>query len=175
MSLRLEEKKVRVSEVNAVAAQALSCVGAEYRGLTVEQFDNLRKQARASNVYVKVMKNTLARRAVEGTDFECLKPVLKGPLVLAFSKEEPGAAARIFRDFAKDNQKLAVTVLAIGGQLLPASDLGRLAGLPTREEALTQLAVVFQAPIAKFVRTLAEPHAKMVRTFGAVRDQKQAA
>jgi large subunit ribosomal protein L10 len=112
---------------------------------------------------------------VEGTDFECLKPVLKGPLVLAFSKEEPGAAARIFRDFAKDNQKLAVTMLAIGGQLLPASDLDRLASLPTREEVLTQLAVVLQAPITKFVRTLAEPHAKMVRTFGAVRDQKQAA
>ena len=175
MPLRLEEKKVLVSEVNAVAAQALSCVGAEYRGLTVEQLDGLRKQARASNVYVKVVKNTLARRAVEGTDFECLKPALKGPLVLAFSNEEPGAAARIFRDFAKDHQKLNVTAVAINGQLLPGSDLGWVASLPTREEALTQLAVVIQAPITKFVRTLNEPHAKMVRTFGAVRDQKQAA
>lgn len=175
MPLRLEEKKVLVSEVNAVATQALSCVGAEYRGLTVEQLDSLRKQARASNVYVRVVKNTLARRAVEGTDFECMKPALKGPLVLAFSNEEPGAAARIFRDFAKENQKLAVTAIAIGKQLLPASDLGRVASLPTREEALTQLAVVLQAPITKFVRTLAEPHAQMVRAFGAVRDQKQAA
>ncbi|MGH8128952.1 MAG: 50S ribosomal protein L10 [Gammaproteobacteria bacterium] len=175
MPLRLEEKKVLVSEVNAVAAQALSCVGAEYRGLTVEQLDSLRKQARALNVYVRVVKNTLARRAVEGTDFECLKPALKGPLVLAFSNEDPGAAARIFRDFAKEHEKLTVTALAIGGQLLPASDLGRVASLPTREEALTQLAVVVQAPITKLVRTLAEPHAKMVRTFGAVRDQKQAA
>lgn len=175
MPLRLEEKKVLVSEVNAVAAQALSCVGAEYRGLTVEQLDSLRKQARASNVYVRVVKNTLARRAVEGTDFECLKPALKGPLVLAFSSEEPGAAARIFRDFAKANEKLEVTAVAIGGQLLPASDLGRIASLPTREEALTQLTVVIQAPITKFVRTLAEPHARMVRAFGAVRDQKRAA
>lgn len=175
MPLQLEEKKVLVSEVNAVAAQALSCVGAEYRGLTVEQLDSLRKQARALNVYVRVVKNTLARRAVEGTDFECLKPALKGPLVLAFSNEDPGAAARIFRDFAKEHEKLTVTALAIGGQLLPASDLGRVASLPTREEALTQLAVVVQAPITKLVRTLAEPHAKMVRTFGAVRDQKQAA
>lgn len=175
MPLRLEEKKVLVSEVNAVAAQALSCVGAEYRGLTVEQLDSLRKQARASNVYVRVVKNTLARRAVEGTDFECLKPALKGPLVLAFSSEEPGAAARIFRDFAKANEKLEVKAVAIGGQLLPASDLGRIASLPTREEALTQLAVVSQAPITKFVRTLAEPHTRMVRVFGAVRDQKQAA
>lgn len=175
MPLRLEEKKALVSEVNAVAAQALSCVGAEYRGLTVEQLDGLRKQARASNVYVKVVKNTLARRAVEGTDFECLKPALKGPLVLAFSSEEPGAAARIFRDFAKGNEKLKVTAVAISGQLLPGSDLDRVASLPTREEALTQLAVVLNAPITKFVRTLNEPHAKMVRTFGAVRDQKQAA
>jgi len=175
MPLRLEEKKALVSEVNAVAAQALSCVGAEYRGLTVEQLDGLRKQARASKVYVKVVKNTLARRAVEGTDFECLKPALKGPLVLAFSSEDPGAAARIFRDFAKANEKLQVTAVAIGGQLLPASDLGRVASLPTREEALTQLAVVLQAPVTKLVRTLAEPHARMVRAFGAVRDQKQAA
>jgi len=175
MPLRLEEKKAVVSEVNTVAAQALSCVGAAYRGLTVEQLDGLRKQARASNVYVKVVKNTLARRAVEGTDFECLKPALKGPLVLAFSNEDPGAAARIFRDFAKANEKLEVMAVAIGGQLLPASDLGRVASLPTREEALTQLAVVCQAPITKFVRTLAEPHARMVRAFGAVRDQKQAA
>ena len=175
MPLRLEEKKAVVSEVNAVAAQALSCVGAEYRGLTVEQLDVLRKQARASNVYVQVVKNTLARRAVEGTDFECLKPALQGPLVLAFSREEPGAAARIFRDFAKDNEKLKVTAVAISGQLLPASDLGRVASLPTREEALTQLVVVLKAPITKFVRTLNEPHANMVRTFGAGLDQKQAA
>lgn len=175
MPLRLEEKKALVAEVNAVAAQATACVGAEYRGLTVEQFDNLRKQARASDVYVKVVKNTLARRAVEGTRFECMKPALKGPTVLAFSNEEPGAAARIFRDFAKEHPKLAVTSLSIDGALLPASDLERLASLPTREEALTQLAFVLKAPITKFVRTLNEPHAKMVRTFGAVRDQKQAA
>lgn len=175
MPLRLEEKKALVAEVRAVAEQASSCVGAEYRGLTVEQLNALRKQARASNVFVKVVKNTLARRAVEGTDFECLKPALKGPLVLAFSGEEPGMAARIFKEFAKDNEKLAVTALAIGGALLPPGDLDRLASLPTREEALARLAGVLKAPVTKLVRTLAEPHAKLARTFAAVRDQKQAA
>ncbi len=175
MPLRLEEKKALVAEVNAVASDAFACVGAEYRGLTVGDMDALRKQARAANVYVRVVKNSLARRALEGTGFECMNPALTGPLVLAFSREEPGAAARIVRDFAKENEKLVVTVLAVGGTLLPASDLGRLASLPTREEALAQLAGVLKAPVVKLARTLAEPHAKLVRTFAAVGEQKKAA
>lgn len=174
MPLRLEEKKELVAEVKSVAEQASSCVGAEYRGLAAGDLDALRKQARASGVYIKVVKNTLASRAVEGTGFECLKPALKGPLVLAFSGEEPSAAARIFRDFAKENEKLAIRALAIGGSLFPAEDLDRLASLPTRSEGLAQLAGVLKAPVSKFVRTLVEPHAKLVRTFAAVRDQKQA-
>lgn len=175
MPLRLEEKKALVEQVHAVAEQASSCVGAEYRGLTVEELNGLRKQARASNVFVKVVKNTLARRAVEGTGFECMKPVLKGPLVLVFSRDEPGSGARIVRDFAKDHEKLVVTALAVGGELLPARDLERLASLPTREQALAQLAGMLRAPLTKLVRTLAEPHAKLARTLAAVRDQKQAA
>jgi len=175
MPLRLEEKKALVAEVKSVAEQATACVGAEYRGLSAGDLDALRKQARASDVYVKVVKNTLARHAVEGTDFECLKPELNGPLVLAFSGEEPSSAARVFRDFAKENQKLAVRALAFGGSLMPASELERLASLPTRDEALAQLAGTLKAPIEKFVRTLNEPHAKLARTLAAVRDQKQAA
>jgi large subunit ribosomal protein L10 len=132
-------------------------------------------QARKSGVFMKVVKNTLARRAVAGTSFECMKDSLKGPLILAFSKEEPGAAARVMKDFAKDNEKLVVTAVAFGGKLLPKSDLDRLAKLPTREQAIATLMAVMKAPITKFVRTLNEPHAKLVRTVAAVRDQKQAA
>lgn len=175
MPLRLEEKKTLVAEVRGVAEQASSCISAEYRGLTVAQLDGLRRQARASNVYLKVVKNTLARRALEGTAFECMRSALKGPLVLAFSREEPGAAARILRDFVKDNEQLVVRMVAVGGKLLPAANLERLATLPTREEALARLAGLLKAPIAKLVRTLAEPQAKLARTLAAVRDSKRAA
>ncbi len=175
MALRLEDKKALVAEVNTVAASALSAVIAEYRGLTVAQMTELRSKARASGVYMRVVKNTLARRAVEGTDFECVREALKGPLLLAFSQEDPGSAARVVKDFAKSHDKLVTVSVSVGGQLLPASDLERLASLPTRDEALSMLAGVLKAPISKFVRTLAEPHAKLVRTVAAVRDAKQAA
>jgi len=175
MALRLEDKKALVAEVNAVAATALSAVIAEYRGLTVSQMTDLRAKARASGVYVRVVKNTLARRAVQGTDFECVQSALKGPLMLAFSQEDPGAAARLVKDFAKANDKLVTVSVSVGGQLLPATDLERLATLPTRDQALAILMGVMKAPIEKFVRTLAEPHTKLVRTVAAVRDAKQAA
>ncbi len=175
MPLRLEEKKALVAEVKSVAERASACVGAEYIGLSVEEMMGLRKQARALGVYLKVMKNTLARLAVSSTDFECMQPVFHGPLVLAFSTEEPSAAARIIRSFAKENDKLKVKALAFGGVLLSAADLDRLADLPTRDEALAKLAATFKAPLTKFVRTLAEPQAKLVRTVAAIRDQKQAA
>ncbi len=175
MALRLEEKKALVAEVSEVAAKAYSAVAAEYRGLTVEQMNALRVQARKAGVYLRVVKNTLARRAIAGTEFECISDALTGPLVLAFSVEDPGAAARVMKDFAKSNDKLVVRMLAVGGEMLPAKDLDRLASLPTRDEALAMLMGVMKAPISKFVRTLAEPHAKLVRTFAAVRDQKQAA
>ncbi len=173
MALRLEGKKAIVAEVAGVAKTAISLVAAEYSGLTVGQLTELRKTARESGVYMRVVRNTLARRAVEGTKFECMQPALVGPLVLAFSKEDPGAAARVLRDYAKKFDKLQVKALSVEGMLLPGSDLNRLANLPTRNEAIAQLMSVMQAPITKFVRTLAEPHGKLVRTIAAIRDKKQ--
>jgi len=175
MPLNLEDKKALVAEVNAVAAKALSVVGAENRGLTAGQMTSLRAKARAQGVYMRVVKNTLARKAVAGTSFECISPALKGPLVLAFSKDDPGAAARVLKAFTKDHDKLVTMLVSLGGQLLAAKDLEKVASLPTREQAIAQLMGLMKAPISKFVRTLAEPQAKLVRTIAAIRDQKQAA
>ena len=175
MALRLEDKKTLVTEVNEVAQKAQSVVAAEYRGLTVAKLTELRAKARASRVYMRVVKNTLARRAVAGTPFECVGEKLKGPLILAFSQDDPGAAARLIKGFAKDHDKLVPTLVSLGGSVLPGKDLDRVASLPTRAEALAQLLGVIKAPIEKFVRTLAEPHAKLVRTIAAVKDQKKAA
>jgi large subunit ribosomal protein L10 len=175
VSLNIEQKKSVVTEVNAVARTALSVVAAEYRGLTVTQLTDLRAKARKSGVYVRVVKNTLARKAVAGTQFECIGAELKGPLILAFSQEDPGAAARVVRAYAKENDKLVATLVSLGGQVLPPKALEQVASLPTRDQALSILLGVLKAPIEKLVRTLAEPHAKFVRTVAAVRDQKQAA
>ena len=175
MALKLEDKKALVAEVAAVAAHAQSVVAAEYRGLSVGQMTELRAKARKSGVYMRVVKNTLARKALVGTSFESVGPKLKGPLVLAFSKDDPGAAARVVKDFAKVNEKLVAMLVSLGGQVLPGAELDRVASLPTREQALSMLLGVLKAPIQKFVRTLAEPPAKLARTIAAVRDQKQAA
>jgi large subunit ribosomal protein L10 len=121
------------------------------------------------------VKNTLARRAVNGTDYECLQDTLTGPLLLAFSQEDPGAAARVLKDFAKENDKLVIKALSVSGQLLAASEIDRLASLPTKEQAISMLMSVMQAPIAKLARTLNEVPGKLVRTVAAVRDAKQAA
>ena len=175
MALRLDDKKALVAEVAAVAATAQSVVAAEYRGLTVTQMTDLRAKARKSNVYLRVVKNTLARKAIAGTAFECVGKSLKGPLILAFSKDDPGAAARLVKTFAKDHDKLVPTVVSLGGSALTAKDLDKVASLPTKQQALSQLVGLLQAPIAKFVRTVAEPHAKLVRTIAAVKDKKAAA
>ena len=175
MPLNLEDKKALVAEVNSVAATALSVVGAENRGLTAGQMTSLRAKARAQGVYMRVVKNTLARKAVAGTSFECISPALKGPLVLAFSKDDPGAAARVLKAFTKDHDKLVTMLVSLGGQLLAARDLEKVASLPTREQAIAQLMGLMKAPISKFVRTLAEPLPKLARTLAAIRDQKQAA
>jgi large subunit ribosomal protein L10 len=175
MALNLEDKKALVAEVAEVAAKASSVVAAEYRGLTVAQMTDLRAKARKSGVYVRVVKNTLARKALAGTSFESVGPKLKGPLVLAFSKDDPGAAARVVKDFAKANEKLVATLVSLGGQVLPAKDLETVASLPTREQALSMLLGVMKAPIQKFVSTLAAAPSKLVRTVAAVRDQKQGA
>jgi len=175
MPLNLEDKKALVTEVSAIAATAQSVVAAEYRGLSVGQMTELRAKARAQGVYMRVVKNTLARKALAGTSFETLGPRLKGPLVLAFSKDDPGAAARVVKAFTKDNEKLVATHVSLGGQVLPGSDLDKVASLPTREQALSQLLGLLKAPIEKLVRTLAAPQTKLVRTLAAVRDLKTAA
>lgn len=174
MSLNLAEKKAVVDEVAEVAVNAHSAIAAEYRGLSVGQMTTLRTKARESGVYMRVVKNTLARRALEGTDFQCMQSSLVGPLILVFSQEDPGAAARVIRDFAKDNEKLVVKVLAIGGQALPATELNRLASMPTREEAISMLMACMRAPLDKFARTLNEIPGKLVRTIEAIRLQKEA-
>jgi len=174
MALRLDDKKALVAEVNAVAATAQSVVAAEYRGLTVTQMTELRAKARQSGVYLRVVKNTLARRAVAGTPFECVSSSLKGPLILAFSKDDPGAAARLVKSFAKDNDKLVPTLVSLGGTTLSAKDLDKVASLPTLEGARATLLGVLQAPVGKLVRTIAEPHAKLVRVFAAQKDKLEA-
>jgi len=175
MALRFEDKQALVAEVHEVAAKAQSVVAAEYRGLTVAKLTELRAKARNSGVYLRVVKNTLARRAVAGTQFECVGDSLKGPLVLAFSKDDPGAAARLVKAFAKDNDKLVTTLVSLGGSLLSAKDLDKVAALPTRDQALAILLGTLKAPITKFVATVAAPHTKLVRTVAAVKDKKQAA
>lgn len=175
MALNFEQKKAVVAEVAEAAKAAHSAVAAEYRGLTVLEMTDLRAKARASGVILKVAKNTLVRRAVEGTDYECMTESLTGPLLFAFSMEEPGAAARLVRDYAKEHDRLVAKLVAVGGELYDASELERLSSLPTYDEAIAQLMAVMKAPVEKFVRTLVEPHSKLVRTLAAVRDAKQAA
>ena len=175
MALHLEDKKALVAEVAEVAAKAQSVVAAEYRGLTVGQMTELRAKARKQGVYMRVVKNTLARKALAGTSFESVGPKLKGPLVLAFSKDDPGAAARVVKDFAKGNEKLVATLVSLGGQVLPAGEIDKVASLPTREQALSMLLGVLKAPIQKLVGTLAAPASQLARTLAAVRDLKQGA
>ncbi|MEM9243230.1 MAG: 50S ribosomal protein L10 [Pseudomonadota bacterium] len=175
MALTLENKKAIVAEVAAKASSAQSLVVADYRGLSVSQMGELRSDARKSDVYLKVVRNTLARRALEGSHFVCMNEALKGPLVLAFSGEEPSAAARLIRDFGKKHDGLEVKALSIDGRLLEANELEAVAKLPTKDEAISMLLSVMQAPISKLVRTLAEPQAKLVRTIAAVKTQKEAA
>ena len=174
MALRLEDKKALVQEVNAVAGDSVTAVAAEYRGLSVAQMTELRKTARDAGVYLRVVKNTLARRAVEGTEFECMRDTLKGPILLAFAKEDPGAAARVIKDFAKEHDALKAVSLSAGGQLMPGSDLAMLADLPTLDQARAMLLGVFQAPMAQLVRTLAEPPAMLARTLSARGEQDAA-
>jgi large subunit ribosomal protein L10 len=174
MALTLEQKKAVVAEVSEVAKGAYSAVAAEYCGLTVEDLTNLRIKAREDNVYLRVVKNTLARRALADTDFECMSDRLTGPLILAFSQEDPGGAARVAKNFAKDHGKFEVTMLSVGGELLEASQIDKLASLPTRDQAISLLMAVMKAPTEKFVRTLNEVPGKLTRTVAAIRDQKAA-
>tara|TARA_B100001059_G_C17803693_1_gene567776 strand:- start:1004 stop:1528 length:525 start_codon:yes stop_codon:yes gene_type:complete len=171
MALRLEDKKAFVKEINAVAEDSVTAVAAEYRGLTVGEMTELRKKARNADVYLRVVKNSLAKRAFLGTDFECMQETLKGPLLLAFAKDDPGAAARLIKSFAKDHNALQAISLSIGGQLLPGSDLNKLAELPTLDQAHAILLGVLVAPINQLVRVFAEPPAMFARTMAARGDQ----
>lgn len=172
--LRLEDKKAIVQEIVKVATASNVAVVAEYRGLTVSQITKLRSHARQVGVYIRVIRNTLARRALANTRFSCLQKMLVGPLVFCFSQDEPSIMGRLIRDFVKDNEKLVVKALSVEGKLLSPQDIEFLANLPTREQALGMLLRVMKAPISQFVSTVREPYAKLVRTFGAVCEQKNA-
>ena len=175
MALNFEQKQAIVAEVAEVARTAYSAVAAEYRGITVEKMTELRAEARKNGVYLRVVKNTLARRAVQDTEFECIAEGLTGPLVLAFSQEDPGAAARVVKDFAKEEDKLKVTLVSIGGQMLGPNELETLAKLPTYDQAISMLMSVMQAPVQKLAQTMNEVPGKLVRTLAAIRDAKEAA
>lgn len=175
MPLNREQKEAVVAEVAEVASSAFSAIAAEYRGLTVEEMTELRAKAREANVYLRVVKNTLARRALVDTDFACMQEGLTGPLVLAFSQEDPGSAARVIKDFAKEHEHLEVKLVSIGGKLLAAGDIEALAKMPTYDQAISLLMAVMKAPTEKLARTLNEVPGKFVRTVAAIRDAKQAA
>jgi large subunit ribosomal protein L10 len=163
MALRLEDKQAIVTEVNVAAKTALSAVVANSRGVTVGAMNVLRSKARAEGVNLRVVRNTLARRALEGTDFACLIELFTGPTILAFSNEHPGAAARLLKDFAKANEQFEIKGLAFEGEFIDAAQVDRLATLPTYNEA-----------IAKLMATMKEAAAgKLVRTLAAIRDQKE--
>src|SRR5262249_11653034 len=152
-------KKAIVDQVSKVAGNAVFAIVASYRGLTVEQMTTLRAKARAIGVFLKVVRNTLACRAVKDTPFACLEEALVGPMVLLFASEDPGEAARLIREFSKENKLLEVQALSFGVTLLPAKELEAVANLPSRNEAIALFMSVLKAPITKLVRTMAEPHA----------------
>jgi len=174
MSLNIEQKKAVVSEVTEAISGAEAAILAEYRGLTVAQMTELRSKAREAGVFLRVVKNTLAKRAVEGSDFECLKDQMVGPLAFAASVD-PAAVAKVLDEFAKDNDKLIIKTGAMGGVIMSGAELKALAKLPSRDELLAILLATMNAPVQKFVRTLNEVPASFVRTLGAIRDAKEAA
>ena len=175
MAIGLEDKKQIVSEVNQAAAGALSAVLADYHGVDVGELTALRKTARENKVYLRIVRNTLLRRAVEGTEFECIQEVLVGPTLLALSEEDPGAAARVLKGFSKENDNFEIKALSIGGELLEASQIDILATLPTLDQARSILMSVMLAPMTKLARTVNEVPSKVTRAVAAVRDQKQEA
>ena len=175
MALNFAQKEAIVAEVAEVARNAYSVIGADYRGLSVEEMTDLRVRARQAGVYVRVVKNTLAKRAFQGTDFACMEKGLSGPLVFAFSREDPGSAARVTEAFAKEHKALEVKLVAIGGKLLDPSELGMLAKMPTYDEAISQLMALMKAPVQKLAATINEVPGKLVRTLAAIRDAKEAA
>ena len=167
MGLSLDAKKAIVEEVNSVAATAPSAIAAEYIGLTVTELTELRNAAREAGVYLKVVRNTLARRALENTQFECMRDNLVGPLLLVFSNDEPGSAAKVVRNFAKSNEKLEVKLISLDGNLLEPSEITKLANLPSLDEARSMLLGLLSSPLTKFVRTISEPPSKFARVLSS--------
>ncbi|MBK1716330.1 50S ribosomal protein L10 [Thiocystis violacea] len=175
MALNFAQKEAIVAEVAEVAKSAYSAIGAEYRGLTVGQMTKLRVEARKAGVYVRVVKNTLARRALEDTDFACMRDGLTGPMILAFSQTDPGSAARVLEAFAKEHDKFQVRLIALSGKLLDPSEIGNLAKMPTYDQAISLLMATMKAPVQKLAATINEVPGKLVRTLAAIRDAKEAA
>lgn len=172
MSLTLEQKQAVVAEVAAVAAAAPALIAAEYSGLNVAEMTALRRSARDAGIYLRVVRNTLARRAFEGTQFDCMRSTLTGPLLLAFSNDEPGSAAKVIRDFAKENGKLVVRLISLDGRLLDSAEIESIANLPSLDQARSMLLGLLQAPLGKFLRVLSEPEAKLLRLLDARREQQ---
>ena len=172
MALNLEAKKAVVEQVNAVAINAVSVGVAEYRGLNVEQMTNLRNSAIDADVSLRVVKNTLAKRALAETGCVCITPVLIGPVILGFSQQDPGAVARVFRNFIKDNKALVVKGLGVAGEFVDAGQLKKIASLPTKDQAISMLMALMLAPTEKLVRTLNEVPTKLTRVVAAIRDQQ---
>ncbi len=175
MALTLEQKRQVVAEVSEVAANAYSAVAAEYHGIEVAQMTELRNNAREKGVVLKVVKNSLAKRAFEGTKFESMSDKLTGPLILAFSTEDLGSAARVIYDFSKDNNALDPKMVSVGGEVFGPEELERVSKLPTRDEALAILMATMKAPVTKLARTMKEVPGKFVRTVAAVKESKDAA
>lgn len=172
MALTMQQKKQIVADVHHEAKNGLSLVAAFYATLTVADMTLLRVKARQAGVFVKVIKNSLAKRAFEGTPFQTASEHLKGQLVYFIAKEAPGMAARLVRDFAKDHDALTIKVLSVGETLYDVSQLDAVANLPTKEEALAKLMAALNAPVSTFVRTLGAPHSKLVRTLSAIKETK---
>jgi large subunit ribosomal protein L10 len=172
VALGLAAKKEIVAEINDVASRALSIAVAEYRGMEVAELTDLRIKAREQGVYLRVVRNTLAKRALADSKFADLDSALTGPLIYGFSIEAPGGAARLFKDYSKANDKLKVTALSIGSGLLGPEKLDAVASLLTRDEALAKLLATFKAPVGKFVRTINEVPSKFVRVLAAIKDEK---
>ncbi len=172
MPLNLDEKKAIVTEVRSMANDSLSLVIADARGVNVGAMTSLRSKARSEGVELRVVRNTLARRAFADTEYACVEELLVGPSLFAFSMEDPGAGARIFKEFSKENEDFEIKALSVGGKLLGSENIDVLANLPTLEQALGMLASVALTPVINIVRTLNEVPTQVTRAVAAIRDQK---
>ena len=173
MPLRIEQKKAVVEELHSIASSSVSAAIAEYRGLNVAEITKLRTKARESEIYLKVVKNSLSKKALADTNFECLTQALQGPIIIALSADDLASPARLFKDFGKDYEHLKTVGLAVDGDVFPSSELDRIAKLPTRNEAYSTIVGLMKAPIEKALRTLNEIPVKFTRLILAVKENKE--